>query len=75
MDKDNDNNIVQDDDSVHPPSDILDIDSLSSEYDTSSGAITDNDATEDDFHTQSVPRNMRSDSGTGVPSFEPSSKG
>ena len=82
VDQENDNTIFQDDDYVHPPSDILDIDSLSSDDDTSSGAITYNDAKEEDLHTKSVPRNLRSntgprrlDAGTSVPSFEPSFKG
>ena len=82
MDKDNANTIVQDNDYVHPPYDILDIDYLSSVDDTSSGAITDNDATEENLHTKSVPRNLRSnagpsraDYGIGVLSFEPSFKG
>ena len=74
--------IVQDTDSVYLPSDIPNIDSLSSDDDTSSGAITDNDAIEEDLHTKSVPRNLRpnagprqADAGTGVPGFEPSFKG
>ena len=50
MDQENNDTIVQYDDYVHPQSDILDIDSLSSEDDTSSGAITDNNATEEDLH-------------------------
>ena len=58
MDQDNDDTIVHENDYVHPPSDILDIDSLSSEDDTYSGVITDNDSTEEDLHTQSFPRNM-----------------
>ena len=45
MDQDNDYTIVQEDDSIHPPSRILDIDSLFSDDDTSSGDITENDAT------------------------------
>ena len=45
MYQDNEDTIVQDDDSIHPPSKILDIDSLSSDDDTSSGDITENDAT------------------------------
>ena len=75
MDQDNDDTIVQDDGSVHSPSDILDIDSLSSNDDTYSGEITDNNATEEDPHTKSVPINLRpnaiphrADYGTGVPS-------
>ena len=82
MYQDNDDTIVQDDDYVHPLSEILDIDSLSYEDDTSSGAITNNNSIEEDLHTKSVPRNLRpnsgprrSDAGTGVPSFEPSFKG
>ena len=82
MYQDNEDTIVQDDDSVHPPSKILDIDSLSSDDDTSSGEITDDNATEEDLHTQIVPRNIFPnsgprwlDAGTGVPSFEPSFKG
>ena len=81
MDQKNDDTIVQDDDSFHPPSEILYIDSLSSDDDTFSGEINDNYATEEDLHTQSVPRNLRpnsgprrSDASTGVPSFEPSFK-
>ena len=82
MYQDNEDMIVQDDDSVHPPYEILDIDSLSSEDDTSSGKINDGNATEEDLHTQSVPRNIFPnsgprllDAGTGVPSFKPSFKG
>ena len=82
MDQENNDTIVQDDDYVHPPSEILDIDSLSYEDDTSSGAITNNNSIEEDLHTKSVPRNLRpnagprqADAGTGVPSFETSFKG
>ena len=82
VDQDNDNAIVQDDDYIHPPSKILDIDPLSSNYDTSSVEITDNNSTEEDLHKKMSPKICclnagphRADSGTGVPSFEPSFKG
>ena len=55
MDQDNYDTIFQEDDSFHPPSDILGIDSLSSDNDTSSGAIDYNDATEEDLHTKISP--------------------
>ena len=82
MDQEKDDTIVQDSDSVHPPSDILKFYSLSSDDDTSSGEIADNNATEADLHTQIVPRNMcpnngprQSDAGTGVPGFKPNNNG
>ena len=78
MDQDNYNTIVQDDYYFHPSSNILDIDSLSSNNDTSSGAITDNYATEEDLYRKSVPRNLRpnaeplrADAGTRFSGFNP----
>ena len=82
MDKFNNNTIFQDNDSVHPTYEILDIDYLYSDNDTSSGAISDNNATEEDLHTKNIPINLRpnygprqDDAGTGFPSFKPSFKG
>ena len=82
MDQYYDDTIFQDDDSVHPPYKILHIDSLSSDDDTYSGAITNNNSTEEYLHTKIIPRNMcpnagprQADAGTGVPSFETSFKG
>ena len=75
-DQENDDKIVQDKYSVYPPSIILDIDSLSSVNNTSSQAIANKDATEEDLHTKNDTRNKclndlpcRVDAGTGVPSF------
>ena len=79
VDQDNDNKIVQENNYFRPPSEILDIYSLSSDNDKSSGAITNNNVTEKDLHKKSFPRNLLpnagprgADAGTGVPSFEPS---
>ena len=82
VDQDDENKISQDNDYILHPSEILEIDSSSSDNNTPSGAFINDDTTEKYLRTQNIPINLlsntrphRPDAGTRVPHLEPSFKG